>query len=195
MSLNDVKKDIAVLVVDLVNDFTQPDGKIYYETTGEMMPRVIYFISEMKKRKAQIIYIQQKISKEEAEKANPDLKTRMCCVEGTGGELLDDRLPVDPEDRVVPKTRFSGFFRTNLEDILLENQIKSIAVIGTKTNCCVRATATDACMRDYRTFLINDCVSTNTEELNRIHCEDIGKYTAKSLTSTEFLEMVDNGLV
>ena len=181
----------AVLVVDLVNDFTQPDGAIYYETTGEMFPRAVRFIQEMRRRGALIVYIQQVMPREEAQRLSPDLPVRACCVEGGGGELLDQRLPVLPEDPIVRKTRASGFFRTELEALLLRHGVRNVAVIGTKTNCCVRATATDASMRDYRTFLINDCVSTNTAELNRFHCEDIGKYTARSLTASEFVQAVD----
>ncbi len=184
----------AVLVVDLVNDFTRPDGKIYYETTGQMMPRCVRFIDRMRELGAKIVYIQQVMSREDAARQNPDLRLRMCCVEGTGGEELDARLPVLPEDTVVKKTRASGFFRTELEDLLEAWGVDTVAVIGTKTNCCVRATATDASMRDYHTFLISDCVSTNTEELNRFHCEDINKYTAKAVTADRFIEMAAQGL-
>lgn len=188
-------ENTAVLVVDLVNDFTQPDGKIYYETTGKMMPRAIQFIQAMRQRGAVIVYIQQVMGKEEMDKVSPDLKLRLCCVEGSGGELLDKRLPVEPEDVIVRKRKASGFFRTELEWILEKRKIRNVAVIGTKTNCCVRATATDASMRDYRTFLITDCVSTNTEELNHFHCEDINKYTAKALTSAQFIELADSGKI
>jgi len=185
----------AILVVDLVNDFTRPDGKIYYETTGEMMPRAVKFIQSMRERGAVIVYIQQVTSREEAARLSQDLKLRVCCVEGSGGECLDERLPIEAEDIIVQKRKASGFFRTELERILEERGIRNVAVIGTKTNCCVRATATDASMRDYRTFLITDCVSTNTEELNRFHCEDINKYTAKAVTAAQFVELADSGKI
>ena len=184
-------KNTAVLVVDLLKDFTQPTGNIYYETTGEMMPRVIDFIQQMRKRGAMIVYIQQIVSKEDAAKVPQDLKFRMCCVEGSGGEEFDPRLPIEKDDIIVQKRKASGFFRTNLEDILREHHIENVVVIGTKTNCCVRATATDSAMRDFRTFIISDCVSTNTAELNRFHCEDINKYTAKAMTAASFIRCVD----
>lgn len=184
----------AVLVVDLVNDFTQPDGKIYYDTTGEMFPRAVNFIEQMHKRGALIVYIAQVLPRAETVRFKPGSR-RLSCVEGSGGEELDSRLPRYQDDLVIRKHRFSGFFRTDLEAVLEKSDVKNVVVIGTKTNCCVRATVIDAAMRDYRTFMISDCVSTNTAELNRIHCEDINKYTAKVLTSSEFIQAVDTGAI
>lgn len=182
----------ALLVVDLVNDFTQPSGKIYYETTGEMMPRVAAFIEDMRARGVLVVYIQQVMSREAEQKAKQaELPMRTCCVEGSGGEDIDGRLRVAPEDLVVKKSKMSGFFKTPLEQLLNERGVENAVVIGTKTNCCVRATANDAAMRDYKTFVVSDCVSTNTDELNEFHLADIGKYIAIVVDSKELIARLD----
>jgi len=184
----------ALLVVDLVNDFTKPTGIHYYQTTAVMMPRIVDMISRIRDKGVLIVYIQQVSAKDRY--INPELKTRLSCVEGSGGELLDDRLPIDvARDIIVRKSRFSGFFRTELEDVLEKNGVKNVVVIGTKTNCCVRATATGACMRDYHTYLVSDCVSSNTEEISQAHLDDMAKYVARVIDSRELLDMVDGGLL
>ena len=183
---------IALLVVDLVNDFTQPTGIHHYGTTAEMMPRICDMIPRLRAKGVLIVYIQQVSAKDRF--INPELKTRLSCVEGSGGELLDPRLPVDAgRDIIVRKSRFSAFFRTDLERILMERGIEKVVVIGTKTNCCVRATATDACMRDYHTYLVSDCVSSNTAEISKAHLEDMAKYVAKVIDHRELLAMVESG--
>lgn len=184
--------DTALVVVDLVRDFTEPEGSIYYPTTGNMMPRVCNLINDLRERGVLIVYIQNVA--DERRSKNKHIKTRASCVKGSGGELLDKRLSVFEQDKIVIKNRFSAFFKTTLEDVLQSNGVKKVIVIGTKTNCCVRATAIDSNMRDYDTYIVSDCVSTNTDELNKFHLEDLAKYTAKVLTADELIRSIDSGL-
>ena len=182
--------ETAVIVVDLVRDFTHREGAIFYETTERIMPIVCNFIEKSRGFGAQIIYIQNVV--EQADIKNSRISKKISCVKGSGGELLDERLTVLPQDKVIKKNRFSAFFKTNLEDTLKELNVKKVVIVGTKTNCCVRATAIDAQMRDYDTFIASDCVSTNTDELNKIHLDDLAKYTAKVMSSREILELMEN---
>lgn len=184
----------VLLVIDLVNDFTQPEGKCYYETTGRMMPTVINFINECRKRGVLIIYVQQVSSVNRPLNKELTSRQKLNCVEGSGGELLDSRLPVDESvDYILKKSRADAFYRTELEGLLTAVKAENVMVCGTKTNCCVRATATGAAMRDYKTFMISDCVSSNTDEISQIHLADMNKYFAKSITSTEVLQRLDQG--
>lgn len=189
-----MKNKTALLVIDLVNDFTQPDGKCYYDTTGEMMPRAVEFVNTVREKGVFIIYVQQ-VSKTDRP-LNKELASRqkLNCVEGSGGELLDARFTIDPErDYILVKSRADAFFRTELEQLLLDREVENILVCGTKTNCCVRATATGAAMRDYRTYIVSDCVSSNTDEITQIHLADMSRYFAKAITSKEVLAKLEAG--
>lgn len=179
----------ALIVVDLVRDFTHPEGAIFYESTGKMMPTVCSFIDEVRDRGVSIIYIQNIV---DANQINPNkISKKLSCLKGSGGELLDERLPIKKGDLIVPKKRFSAFFKTELEELLQKRKIEKVIIIGTKTNCCIRATAIDAQMRDYDTYIVSDCVSTNTQELNEFHLQDLAKYTATVLSSKEILDKMD----
>lgn len=189
-----MKQKTALLVIDLVNDFTQPDGKCYYETTGAMMPRVVEFVNTARDKGVFIVWVQQ-ISKTDRP-LNKELSSRqkLNCVEGSGGELLDARFTVDKDkDYVLVKSRADAFFRTELEQLLLDRGVENVLVCGTKTNCCVRATATGAAMRDYPTYIVSDCVSSNTDEITQIHLADMSKYFAKAISSEEVLDRLDKG--
>lgn len=184
----------ALLVIDLVNDFTRPGGSCYYETTGAMMPRVVNFVNEVRKKGIFVVWVQQ-ISKKDRP-LNKELSSRqkLNCVEGSGGELLDARFTVvADQDYILVKSRADAFFKTELEEILLKHNVENILVCGTKTNCCVRATATGAAMRDYHTYVVGDCVSSNTEEISSIHLADMSKYFAKAISSTEVLKRLEDG--
>jgi nicotinamidase-related amidase len=53
--------------------------------------------------------------------------------------------------------------------VLRENKIQNVIIVGTKTNCCIRATVTDAYYLDYTPIVVSDCVATNDETVNQVH--------------------------
>lgn len=64
-----------------------------------------------------------------------------------------------PEDIVLYKTRFSGFYSTNLDARLAELGSQHLIVTGCTTSICVESTVRDAMFRDYSCVLLADCMS------------------------------------
>jgi ureidoacrylate peracid hydrolase len=60
---------------------------------------------------------------------------------------------------VIYKTRFSGFFKTDLHERLTALGIEDLIVTGCTTSICVDSTVRDAMFRDYRCVLLSDCMS------------------------------------
>ena len=56
------------------------------------------------------------------------------------------------------KRRFSGFYQTELDDILGRLGIRNLILTGCTTSVCVDSTIRDAMFRDYRCVLLADCV-------------------------------------
>jgi nicotinamidase-related amidase len=67
---------------------------------------------------------------------------------------------------IIDKNQYSAFFKTNLDALLKEENIKDVIVTGVMTNCCCETTARDAFMHGYRVFFINDATTTTNEELH-----------------------------
>jgi len=61
------------------------------------------------------------------------------------------------DDVVLYKHRFSGFYQTELDDILCRLAIKNLIFTGCTTSICVDSTIRDAMFRDYRCVLLADC--------------------------------------
>jgi ureidoacrylate peracid hydrolase len=80
----------------------------------------------------------------------------LAIVRGTWDYAIVDELAPQPDDIVIPKTRLSGFFETNLDSVLRSRGIDVIAFAGIATNVCVEATLRDALYRDYLCVLIED---------------------------------------
>ena len=116
------------------------------------------------------------------------------CIEGTWGIEIDPMLPVDEKkDYVIRKRRYSGFFGTDLDLVLRQLEVKNLIIVGTKTNCCIRATVTDAFYLDYNPIVLSDCVATNSQVVNDVHLEDIRKYLGQVMTSQELFEKLRAG--
>jgi ureidoacrylate peracid hydrolase len=67
-------------------------------------------------------------------------------------------LKPESRDIVIYKSRFSGFFETELEDILKRLGIKFLIITGCTTSVCVETTVRDAMFRDYSCVLLADCM-------------------------------------
>ena len=164
----------AVIVVDLVYDFTNPNGKIYYPLNAELLPRIHDFVTEARKLGSLIVYMQHTVTPEII--ARSPKKTRECCLEGSGGECIDERLEVLPQDLVIKKAKYSSFFNTSLKDELFARGIHTIIVVGTKTNNCVYATVLDAYNLDIRVYVPRELVGTADAVTNTTFLNEMNKY-------------------
>ena len=173
----------AILVVDMVRDFTHPEGLVYYPENRVVLPRIVEAVDVCRQHRALVIYLQHRYRAGKYEKNL--LTMRPNCIEGSGGELLDDALTVLPEDYVIQKRRYSAFFGTDIDLVLREHDVKRVIVVGTKTNCCIRATVTDAYNLFYDVVVISDCVATNDPVVNQVHLTDIDKYLGTVISLDE----------
>ena len=180
----------ALLVIDMTYDFTNPEGKTFYPLNRKILPKIAEVVNRSRAEGMLIIFMQHCYRKG---KYDRNLETmRENSIEGSGGEELDPMLPVDPDtDYIIKKRRYSAFFGTDLDLVLREHRIEYVAVVGTKTNCCVRSTVQDAYFNDYRTIVLSDCVGTSSEEVNELHLSEIDKYFGTVLTSEEFFNMAE----
>ena len=91
---------------------------------------------------------------------------------------------------MIPKRRYSAFVGTDLDLILRDNRIDTVFLVGTKTNVCIRATATDAFQRNYRVIVPRECVSTDKLHLQEANLEDIDKYLGRVVSTEEALALL-----
>ena len=67
---------------------------------------------------------------------------------GAGGPEIIPELPPAPGDYQVEKTRYSAFAHTNLDDILKQEQVTEVHVVGVMTSICVLETVKELFDRD-----------------------------------------------
>jgi nicotinamidase-related amidase len=140
----------VLIVVDMLNDFIDQKGALY---SGQRARDIVPFIAQRLKlyRKAGnlVIYLQDAHAEDdlEFEKFPPH------CVAGTWGSRTIDELEPNEGDIVIHKTRYSGFYGTDLDKVLADNSPDIVEVVGVCTSICVMDTVGGLANRDYRTLV------------------------------------------
>jgi nicotinamidase-related amidase len=89
----------------------------------------------------------------------PDGRESRVLIRDTWDTDIVPELKPQPNDIVIYKTRFSGFYQTDLDAKLKKLGIKHLIVTGVTTSICVESTVRDAMFRDYLCVLLQDCMS------------------------------------
>jgi ureidoacrylate peracid hydrolase len=89
----------------------------------------------------------------------PDGAPSRVLVRDTWNSDILDELKPHGGDVVLYKTRFSGFYKTDLDDRLRELGAKHLIITGCTTSICVESTVRDAMFRDYLCVLLADCMN------------------------------------
>lgn len=100
-------------------------------------------------------------------------KLKPCSLRGTPGAEPYAGLERRPDDLVVPKRRFSAFFKTDLDQTLRSWQVDTAIVCGISTPVCVLATALDAVSHDLRAVIVADATAAASPEA---HAAVLGLY-------------------
>lgn len=88
----------------------------------------------------------------------PDGSRSRVLVRDTWNTDILDELKPHADDLVIYKTRFSGFYETDLHERLQALEVKQLIFTGCTTSICVESTVRDAMFRDYQCVLLSDCM-------------------------------------
>ncbi|NWF93326.1 MAG: cysteine hydrolase [Syntrophaceae bacterium] len=83
---------------------------------------------------------------------------------GTKGSEVADELKPEPSDILLPKRRFSAFFKTDLDQTLRTLGVDTIVVTGMTTEVCVLTTALEGLSHDFSVILLEDCSASRNKE-------------------------------
>jgi ureidoacrylate peracid hydrolase len=89
----------------------------------------------------------------------PDGRESRILIRDTWSSDIVSELTPRADDIVIYKTRFSGFYKTDLDETLKRLGVRRLIVTGCTTSICVESTVRDAMFRDYLPVLLADCMS------------------------------------
>lgn len=146
----------ALLVVDMLNDFLNPEGALFCGPQSlDIIPEVQKLIDFHRQSGSVIIFI--------ADNHTPDDKEFALfpphCVAGEWGAETISEIRVLPGDYSITKKRYSAFFETDLEKILKKEGVEEVHLCGVCTSICVMDTVSDLRNRDYTTVVHKKAVA------------------------------------
>lgn len=174
----------AVIVVDMQNDFVSVGGM--FERAGidvsgvrAVIKPTARLLHAAREAAIRIVYLKMGFRADLSDAGFPDspnwqkhlplgVGEAVTAPDGSAGRILvrdtwntdivDDLTPA-PDDDVVYKHRYSGFFETDLDARLRSNGVDTLIFVGATTSVCVESTVRDAMFRDYHCLIVDDCVA------------------------------------
>lgn len=149
------------IVVDMLKDFMEEKGVLF---CGNECRKIIPFIADtlehMRNEGATVIFLGDCHDKDDKEFT---LFPPHCIMNTEGAELIDE-LTLMPGEYFITKTRYSGFYGTNLGEVLTSEKVEQAYLAGVCTSICVMETVADLRNRDYPTFIFRRGVADFDQE-------------------------------
>ena len=163
----------ALIVVDVQNDFADPNGSLYVKGGEEVIPVVNREIAKAREAGSPVIFTQDWHPAVTPHFEKDGGIWPVHCVAGTWGSELHPDIDHDAGETRIQKgvegeDGYSGFnvqntetkevTSTGLERLLRDSGIEKVVVVGLATDYCVKATAVDAASLDFKTTVIKAAI-------------------------------------
>ena len=185
----------ALLVIDMENGFVEPEGGHCIRFAKETVPACARAVETARAKGIPVFFVKRiyrtdgsdvELTRHAAWVAG----NRACAPASTGPNSAQapEGLRPQPGDYTVIKPRWSAFFQTELDLILRRLDVRTVILTGTTTPNCVRTSCYDAISLEYNTVVLTDCCSSQTEEIQRVNLEDMGRAGAILMDSAAFAD-------
>ena len=186
----------AIVVVDMLKDAFKAKDSSSIEEYLSVVPKIKGLLGKARKLNIPIIFACDSFLEDAF-----IFKGRGCqySIRGTEGAEVIDELRPHRRDQVLPKRRFSAFFKTDLDQTLRLLGVDTVVIAGINTHVCVFATAMDSVCNDFYTIVLKDCSASRNKEAHQGGIELLRQSgldpLLRVMSSEEFLEEAVNRTV
>ena len=162
MSAIEYRPGTALLVVDVQNDFADPAGSLYVQDGEQVVPIINREIDRAQEAGVPVVYTKDWHPPETPHFAKYGGKWPVHCVRDTWGAEFHPDLKVVGEVILKakgPEDGYSGFSvehlptgerrETGLEQLLRDQDVDNVVIVGLATDYCVKETALDAVRKGF----------------------------------------------
>lgn len=190
-------KHSALVIIDMENGFVDPESPFCIKGAAAAVPHIAGAAAAARKAGLPVFFVRRVYREDGSDVEKTRLKKwkeagRPMTASSTGAlsaEFVDGLRP-EPGDYIINKPRWSAFFGTELDVVLRRLGAGRVVLAGTTTPNCVRSSCYDANSLDYDVTVLSDGTSSNTEEIQRVNLEDMGRMGADIMTCAEFADEV-----
>jgi len=173
----------AVIVVDMLRGFLEARYPLDVGEAGRaIIPAVRHRIVDEAARDAAVFWVTDSHAPDDAEFA----MFPPHCIRGTAeAEIVPALADLIIPANVLPKTRYSGFYGTDLAARLATLSPEIVTVVGVCTDICVLHTVADARNRDYAVVVPADCVASFDDASHRFALDHMRRVLGATITDTD----------
>lgn len=156
---------LALLVVDMQNDFVLPEGAVPAEGAPAIVPVIAGLAERARARRAPVVYTREMHRADLSDFGiELEFEPPHCLEESAGAEIVAGLEPRQGDIVVTGKRRYDAFLGTDLDLLLRASGVENLVVTGVCTDVCVSATVQHARNLDYRCFVLSDAVAGTSAE-------------------------------
>jgi nicotinamidase-related amidase len=180
------KSDIALLMVDVINDLEFDGGD---KLLIHALPMAVSLTALKKRAKAAgvpAIYANDNFGRW---RSDFRMLVQHCLMDEVRGKQIVANLVPEEDDYFVLKPKHSAFFQTALDVLLKYLGVHTLILTGLAGDNCVLFSANDAYMRDFKIIVPSDCTASEDAEENRRvlkHMQRVLKATVIPSNAIEF---------
>lgn len=180
------KADVALLLIDVINDLEFPEGEQLLQFALPMSQRIAALKKRARQANIPVVYVNDNFGRWQSDFSKV---VAHCLEDNVRGKPIAELLQPSDDDYFVLKPKHSGFFSTTL-DILLEYlKVKTLILAGVAGNICVLFTANEAYMRDFNVIVPADCIASNTEEENCHALDQMAKVLKADIRPSDEIDL------
>lgn len=182
----------AVVVIDLVNAFTDPAMPLGADLDREI-EAAQRLLASAREAGIPVFYTVVRYDEQDLRDAGIWILKQKGITSlraGTPAVDLDERLGRRPGEEVILKKYASAFFGTDLLSRLNARRVDTLLIAGCTTSGCVRATAVDAVQLGIRPIVIREAVGDRAEPAHRQSLFDLDQKYADVLGLDEVLTYI-----
>ena len=143
----------AVVVVDLQNEYL-PTGKLELVGIDQALGNAARVIADARGKGDLLVHVRHEF-------VGPDAQF---FVPGTDGVQIHPTVAPQGQEAVIVKNFPNSFLKTDLEQMLKENGIEEVTVVGAMSHMCIDATTRAASDLGYKTTVVHDACATRDLE-------------------------------
>jgi nicotinamidase-related amidase len=165
----------AVVVVDLIEGFTNPESKLHCDTDAAVGANR-RLLDAARANGSPVLFTTVSYEPDDLGRAAHFIAKAPALATLTPGSRwieVDERLGRREEEPVLAKLFASAFFGTDLDDRLRAAGCDTVIVTGASTSGCVRATVVDALQHGYRVLVPREAVADRADEAHEASLRDI----------------------
>jgi maleamate amidohydrolase len=164
----------AIVVVDLVNAFTDPGAPLGADLSAEI-DSAVRILTAARALGTPVVFSTVAYEPDLGDAGNwiRKIPANAELVENTPATQVDPRMGRRDGERILVKKFASCFFATDLATRLVADGVDTVIIVGATTSGCVRATAVDSCSHGFHTIVVQDAVGDRAELPHYVSLFDI----------------------